>query len=636
MAEWQDSPILTVNDLSVQFGASTVIENLSFHVFPGRTLAIVGESGSGKSVTSQTIMRLADMSGASYPSGQILYSPSVDGGQELLSLSQAEMRAIRGKEIAMIFQEPMTSLNPVFTIGDQLCEALLLHEQMSKSDAVKESQKLLEMVRLPDAAEMLKRYPHQLSGGMRQRVMIAMALACKPKILIADEPTTALDVTIQAQILAIISDLQKELNMAVIFITHDMGVVAEIADDVVVMWKGKKVEQGEVRDVFVRPRHVYTQALLNAVPRLGSMTGRKHPCRFPVMVIDDGKLKVVGEEKEQDTAKYNDAPLLRVRNLVTRFDTKKNFWGRTTHRVHAVEQVSFDIYPGETLALVGESGSGKSTIGRTIQQLQRATSGDIEFEGRALSARSKAEQSRLRQEIQYIFQDPFASLDPRKTVGYSIAEPIRTHRLLSSDKAIEQRVGELLERVGLSAEHAKRYPHEFSGGQRQRICIARALASKPKLIIADEALSALDVSIQAQIINLFMELQEEFGIAYLFISHDMAVVEKISHRVAVLYLGQIAELGSRQQVLETPTHPYTQKLLSAVPVADPTLQRKHVRLTGDIPSPVRAVGDEPAAVQHVEISPGHFVAEIPKEGMFQPIVVDGEYVYEETHTETLA
>ncbi|MCG6340606.1 ABC transporter ATP-binding protein [Vibrio fluvialis] len=635
MAEWQDSPILTVNDLSVQFGASTVIENLSFQVFPGRTLAIVGESGSGKSVTSQTIMRLADMSGASYPSGQILYSPSVDGGQELLSLSQAEMRAIRGKEIAMIFQEPMTSLNPVFTIGDQLCEALLLHEQMSKSDAVKESQKLLEMVRLPDAAEMLKRYPHQLSGGMRQRVMIAMALACKPKILIADEPTTALDVTIQAQILAIISDLQKELNMAVIFITHDMGVVAEIADDVVVMWKGKKVEQGEVRDVFARPRHVYTQALLNAVPRLGSMTGREHPCRFPVMVIDGGKLKVVGEEKEQDTAKYNDAPLLRVRNLVTRFDTKKNFWGRTTHRVHAVEQVSFDIYPGETLALVGESGSGKSTIGRTIQQLQRATSGDIEFEGRALSARSKTEQSRLRQEIQYIFQDPFASLDPRKTVGYSIAEPIRTHHLLSSDKAIEQRVGELLERVGLSAEHAKRYPHEFSGGQRQRICIARALASKPKLIIADEALSALDVSIQAQIINLFMELQEEFGIAYLFISHDMAVVEKISHRVAVLYLGQIAELGSRQQVLETPTHPYTQKLLSAVPVADPTLQRKHVRLTGDIPSPVRAVGDEPAAVQHVEISPGHFVAEIPKEGMFQPIV-DGEYVYEETHTETLA
>ncbi|MBY8272407.1 ABC transporter ATP-binding protein [Vibrio fluvialis] len=635
MAEWQDSPILTVNDLSVQFGASTVIENLSFQVFPGRTLAIVGESGSGKSVTSQTIMRLADMSGASYPSGQILYSPSVDGGQELLSLSQAEMRAIRGKEIAMIFQEPMTSLNPVFTIGDQLCEALLLHEQMSKSDAVKESQKLLEMVRLPDAAEMLKRYPHQLSGGMRQRVMIAMALACKPKILIADEPTTALDVTIQAQILAIISDLQKELNMAVIFITHDMGVVAEIADYVVVMWKGKKVEQGEVRDVFARPRHVYTQALLNAVPRLGSMTGRKHPCRFPVMVIDGGKLKVVGEEKEQDTAKYNDGPLLRVRNLVTRFDTKKNFWGRTTHRVHAVEQVSFDIYPGETLALVGESGSGKSTIGRTIQQLQCATSGDIEFEGRALSARSKAEQSRLRQEIQYIFQDPFASLDPRKTVGYSIAEPIRTHHLLSSDKAIEQRVGELLERVGLSAEHAKRYPHEFSGGQRQRICIARALASKPKLIIADEALSALDVSIQAQIINLFMELQEEFGIAYLFISHDMAVVEKISHRVAVLYLGQIAELGSRQQVLETPTHPYTQKLLSAVPVADPTLQRKHVRLTGDIPSPVRAVGDEPAAVQHVEISPGHFVAEIPKEGMFQPIV-DGEYVYEETHTETLA
>ncbi|MFB9137053.1 ABC transporter ATP-binding protein [Vibrio olivae] len=625
MTDRQDAPILRVEDLTVQFGDNTVIENLSFDVHQGRTLAIVGESGSGKSVTSQTIMRLADMAGASYQSGQIHFQSATQPSQDLLSLSQSQMRGIRGKDIAMIFQEPMTSLNPVFTIGDQLCEALLLHEKLTKAQALAESQKLLDMVRLPDSSEMLKRYPHQLSGGMRQRVMIAMALACKPQILIADEPTTALDVTIQAQILAIIADLQKELDMAVIFITHDMGVVAEIADDVVVMWQGRKIEQGKVQQVFAKPKHAYTQALLNAVPKLGSMTGRRHPCRFPVMVLENEQLKVVGEEKEQDTARYDMAPLLRVKDLITRFDTKKNFWGRTTHRVHAVENVSFDIYPGETLALVGESGSGKSTIGRTIQQLQKATSGNIEFEGRSIEHRSNAEQSRLRQDIQYIFQDPYASLDPRKTVGYSIAEPIRTHHLLSSRKQIDERVAELLERVGLRPEHAARYPHEFSGGQRQRICIARALASNPKLIIADEALSALDVSIQAQIINLFMELQEEFGIAYLFISHDMAVVEKISHRVAVLYLGQIAEIGNRQQVLETPTHPYTQKLLSAVPVADPTLQRTHVRLTGDIPSPVRQVGDEPKAVTHIEINPGHWVARTPQEGAKQSDI-NGDYV----------
>ncbi len=625
MTDRQDAPILRVEDLTVQFGDNTVIENLSFDVHQGRTLAIVGESGSGKSVTSQTIMRLADMAGASYQSGQIHFQSATQPSQDLLSLSQSQMRSIRGKDIAMIFQEPMTSLNPVFTIGDQLCEALLLHEKLTKAQALAESQKLLDMVRLPDSSEMLKRYPHQLSGGMRQRVMIAMALACKPQILIADEPTTALDVTIQAQILAIIADLQKELDMAVIFITHDMGVVAEIADDVVVMWQGRKIEQGKVQQVFAKPKHAYTQALLNAVPKLGSMTGRRHPCRFPVMVLENEQLKVVGEEKEQDTARYDMKPLLRVKDLITRFDTKKNFWGRTTHRVHAVENVSFDIYPGETLALVGESGSGKSTIGRTIQQLQKATSGNIEFEGHPIEHRSNAEQSRLRQDIQYIFQDPYASLDPRKTVGYSIAEPIRTHHLLSSRKQIDERVAELLERVGLRPEHAARYPHEFSGGQRQRICIARALASNPKLIIADEALSALDVSIQAQIINLFMELQEEFGIAYLFISHDMAVVEKISHRVAVLYLGQIAEIGNRQQVLETPTHPYTQKLLSAVPVADPTLQRTHVRLTGDIPSPVRQVGDEPKAVTHIEINPGHLVARTPQEGAKQSDI-NGDYV----------
>ncbi|QUJ68959.1 ABC transporter ATP-binding protein [Photobacterium sp. GJ3] len=635
MTEISETPILSVCNLSVQFGRTRVIDDLSFDVVPGRTLAIVGESGSGKSVTSQSIMRLADIGGASYPSGRIQYQTSQSASIDLLTLTQPQMRLIRGKEIAMIFQEPMMSLNPVFTIGEQLCEALLLHERISKSEAFEEAKRLLHLVRLPDAAEMMKRYPHQLSGGMRQRVMIAMALACRPKILIADEPTTALDVTIQAQILAIIAELQKELDMAVIFITHDMGVVAEIADDVVVMWQGKKVEQGTVQQIFHAPQHPYTQALLSAVPRLGSMQGRQHPCRFPVTVLENDQLKVVGQEKEQDTANYQVDPLLRVLHLVTRFSVKKNFWGKDTHRVHAVEDVSFEIYPGETLALVGESGSGKSTIGRTIQQLQEATSGDIYYEGQPIGALSKRERHRLKQEIQYIFQDPFASLDPRKTVGFSVAEPIRTHRLLTDEAQIQQLVGELLERVGLNAAHANRYPHEFSGGQRQRICIARALASKPKLIIADEALSALDVSIQAQILNLFMALQEEFGIAYLFISHDMAVVEKVSHRIAVLYLGQIVEIGPRSQVLESPCHPYTKRLLSAVPVADPNHQRVNIPMTGDIPSPVRLVGHEPARLVYTELAPGHYVAQPPVNGA-QQSYFDGERIDENTHSETLA
>lgn len=630
MADVTQSAILSVKNLSVSFGESQVISDLSFDVTPGRTLAIVGESGSGKSVTSQSIMRLADIGGARYTSGKILYTHQ-GNTLDLLALSQEQMLQVRGKEIAMIFQEPMTSLNPVFTIGDQLSEALLLHEKLTKAQAMAESERLLELVRMPDAHDMLARYPHQLSGGMRQRVMIAMALACKPKVLIADEPTTALDVTIQAQILSIIADLQKSLNMAVIFITHDMGVVAEIADDVVVMWQGNKVEQGEVKQLFAAPKHPYTQALLSAVPKLGSMVGRANPYQFPVTVMRDNQLVSIGAEVEQNTARYDQEPLLQVNDLVTQFITKKNFWGRATHKVHAVESVSFNIYPGETLSLVGESGSGKSTIGRTIQQLQQATSGSICFEGRQLDRLSPQEQHRLKRDVQYIFQDPFASLDPRKTVGFSIAEPIRTHHLIRDEKAIQARVAQLLERVGLQAEHAKRYPHEFSGGQRQRICIARALASEPKLIIADEALSALDVSIQAQIINLFMELQQEFGIAYLFISHDMAVVEKMSHRVAVLYLGQIVEFGKRAQVFDSPMHPYTQKLLSAVPVADPTQRKEHLLINGDIPSPVHEVGYQPPQLEYTQVSEGHYVASVPKDGAFYNLK-NGEYFNDEAKT----
>ncbi len=596
-------PLLSVEGLSVEFGASRVVDDLSFTVEAGQTVAVVGESGSGKSVTSLSTMRLADMMGANYASGRIMFN-----GRDLLQASQKEMRSVRGKEIAMIFQEPMTSLNPVFTIGDQICEVLVLHEKMSKSAALAEAGRLLDMVRLPDSEELLTRYPHQLSGGMRQRVMIAMALACRPKLLIADEPTTALDVTIQAQILNIMRDLQKTLGMGMVFITHDMGVVAEMADHVVVMWKGKKVEEGPVREIFANPQHPYTQALLSAVPKLGSMTGEAFPKRLPLTILQDGKPTVVGEERIQDTVKNGATPLLSVKDLYVRFDIKKNLFGKATHRLSAVQKVSFDINPGETLALVGESGSGKSTIGRTIQQLQSAMSGDIAFNGRTFSSMSAAERFRLRQDVQYIFQDPFASLDPRKTVGFSIAEPINTHSLISDAKAVRRRVDELLERVGLTSDVATRYPHEFSGGQRQRVCIARALASDPKLIIADEALSALDVSIQAQIINLFMDLQAERGLAYLFISHDMAVVEKMSHRVAVLFLGQIMELGSRRQVFETPAHDYTRRLLSAVPVADPTVARQSAMIEGEIPNPVRRVGDEPAILVHEEINPGHFVA----------------------------
>ncbi|MFY3927410.1 dipeptide ABC transporter ATP-binding protein [Achromobacter xylosoxidans] len=604
-------PLLSVRGVSVDFntenGVFRAVENLDFDVRPGKTLAIVGESGSGKSVTSMAIMRLTDYNNGRIATGQILFRDGADREVDLTAASDEQMRAIRGNDIAMIFQEPMTSLNPVFTIGDQIIEAIMLRQQLSRSAARKAARALLEKVRLPDAEQLLDRYPHQLSGGMRQRVMIAMALSCQPRLLIADEPTTALDVTIQAQILNTIRELQRDLGTAVIFITHDMGVVAEMADDVVVMLRGRKVEQGPVEEIFRAPKHPYTRALLAAVPRLGSLTGRDLPLRTPQTVLEGDTLREVGETREQDTARY-DEPVLRVEKLTTRFDVGHNLFGRVTHRVHAVEEVSFDVYPGETLALVGESGSGKSTIGKTLQQLVAPTSGAVRYNGQDIFSMDAAGRQRLRQEIQYIFQDPYASLDPRKTVAFSIAEPIRTHRLLTDEAAIARRVGELLEQVGLKPEHARRYPHEFSGGQRQRVCIARALASDPKLIIADESVSALDVSIQAQILNLLMDLQKDRGLSYLFITHDMAVVEKVSHRVAVLYLGQIVELGTRRQIFESPQHAYTRKLLAAVPVAEPGRHIDTSLIEGEIPSPVRRVGDEPAIIPLVEFAPGHRVA----------------------------
>ena len=606
------SPLLSVRSLAVEFkvpgGRFRAVDGLSFDVHAGRTVAIVGESGSGKSVTSQAIMRLTDYSGGEIVDGEILFHSPRTGAQDLRTASDDALRAIRGNEIAMIFQEPMTSLNPVFTIGNQIAESLILHQGLSVADARKQAHALLEKVRLPDAERLLDSYPHALSGGMRQRAMIAMALACQPALLIADEPTTALDVTIQAQILNIIRELQRDLHTAVVFITHDMGVVAQMADDVVVMWRGRQVEHGPVAQIFDAPQHPYTRALLAAVPRLGALRGQPLPKRMPLTVLDGNALREVGTEQVQDTVDTS-APLLTVEKLTTRFDIAHNWLGQVTHRVHAVEEVSFEIYPGETLALVGESGSGKTTIGKTLQQLVAASSGTIRFAGQDIAQLDATGRRQLRQDIQYIFQDPFASLDPRKTVGFSIAEPIVTHRLLTRAQDIERRVAELLECVGLQPAHAHRYPHEFSGGQRQRVCIARALACNPKLVIADESVSALDVSIQAQIIDLLMELQAQRGLSYLFITHDMAVVEKISHRVAVMYLGQIVEMGRRQDIFENPQHPYTRRLLAAVPVAEPGRTIDARLIEGEIPSPVRRVGQEPHILTLVETAPGHQVAQ---------------------------
>jgi len=453
-----------------------------------------------------------------------------------------------------------------------------------------------------------------LSGGMRQRVMIAMALSCRPALLIADEPTTALDVTIQAQILQLVRGLQDEMNMGVIFITHDMGVVAEVADRVLVMYRGEKVEEGESDRIFATPAHRYTRALLAAVPRLGSMQGTDAPEKFPLLKVDGTSATATAPTTStaandaQPPVDHAAPPILRVRDLVTRFPVKSGVFGRVSQYVHAVERVSFELRAGETLALVGESGCGKSTTGRSLLRLVESQSGSIEFDGRDISALKGADLQALRRNIQFIFQDPFASLNPRLTVGFSIMEPLLVHGVASGREA-QARVDWLLDKVGLPPEAARRYPHEFSGGQRQRIAIARALALNPKVVIADESVSALDVSVQAQIVNLMLDLQRELGVAYLFISHDMAVVERVSHRVAVMYLGQIVEIGPRRAVFEAPQHPYTKKLMSAVPVADPARRHAPRQLAADeIPSPIRAAGDEPVVAPLVAVGPDHYVA----------------------------
>ncbi|WP_027476118.1 dipeptide ABC transporter ATP-binding protein [Curvibacter gracilis] len=606
-----DSPrrVLEVQDLRVSFrteqGRLQAVKGLSFHVDAGETLAIVGESGSGKSVSSLALMRLVEQGGGAIDSGQMWLTRRSGERVDLARASARQMRSLRGADLAMVFQEPMTSLNPVFTVGEQIAESIRLHQGLGRTAALAEALRMLDLVRIPEARNVLTRHPHQLSGGMRQRVMIAMALACKPALLIADEPTTALDVTIQAQILTLIQQLQRDLAMGVIFITHDMGVVAEVADRVLVMFRGDKVEEGACQPLFAQPQQPYTRALMAAVPRLGAMQGHALPARFalPGQEASDS----VASLSAADTVRRDQPPVLQVEGLVTRFPLRGGWLGRVTRQVHAVEQLSFSLQPGETLSLVGESGCGKSTTGRSLARLLEFSAGRVQVAGRDIAGLQGADLRALRRDIQFVFQDPFASLDPRLTVGFSVMEPLLLHGLATRAEA-EQRVQWLLQKVGLPPEAAHRYPHEFSGGQRQRIAIARALALNPKVVIADEAVSALDVSIRAQIINLMLDLQAEFGIAFLFISHDMAVVERISHRVAVMYLGQIVEIGPRRAVFENPQHAYTRRLMSAVPIADPSRRPVRELLSDDIPSPIRALDNPPEVAPLHEVAPGHFVA----------------------------
>ena len=579
-----DTPVLSVEGLTVSVRANgaerPLVEDLSFALRRGETLAIAGESGSGKSITSLAIMGLLPPPAVRASAGRVIF-----GTSDLLALGETGMRRIRGDRIAMIFQEPMTSLNPVMTIGAQLVEALREHEAISRAEARALALAALKSVRIAQPERRLDQYPHELSGGMRQRVMIAMALALKPDVLIADEPTTALDVTVQREVLDLLRDLQRDMGTAIILITHDMGVVAEMAERVIVMRNGRMVEQGAVSQIFGTPQEAYTQELLAAVPRMGDGVARP------------------GQPASDTTP----PPVARLDRVDVRFDIRGGLLGRVTHRVHAVEHVSFDIRAGETFALVGESGCGKSTIARAIAGLV-PHEGHLEVAGRVLKGLDAAGRKAIRRDVQMVFQDPMAALDPRMRVGAAVAEPLVIHGI-GTEAERRARAADLFARVGLPPEAVERYPHEFSGGQRQRICIARALALNPKLIICDESTSALDVSVQARVLDLLEALKREFGIAYLFISHDMAVVENIADRLAVMYLGQIVEMGSRAQIFGNPRHPYTRRLIEAVPVPDPGHVRAPApRLSGEVPSPIHPVGSGPRRLDLRDIGGGHLVA----------------------------
>ncbi|WP_084797647.1 ABC transporter ATP-binding protein [Neobacillus mesonae] len=647
--------ILDIKDLQVSFdtyaGEVKAVRSVSFHLNKGETLAIVGESGSGKSVTSKSLMRLLPNPPGRITCGEILYE-----GKNLVALSEKQMQSIRGSDISMIFQDPMTSLNPTMTIGKQIMESILKHQRLPNKQAKEKTIELLEMVGIPNAAKRFSDYPHQFSGGMRQRVVIAMAISCNPKILIADEPTTALDVTIQAQILDLLKDLQKKMGTAIIFITHDLGVVANIADRVAVMYAGKIIEIGTVDEVFYNPRHPYTWGLLGAMPNVNyrdeelitipgtppdllkppagdafaprnkyalEIDYHLEPPMYKVsdthyaatwllhekapQVIPPEKMRIQDHSASPETTKTcvqkktdSKEKLLEIRNLKKYFRSGKN------QILKAVDGLNFEIFKGETFGLVGESGCGKSTTGRIISRLYRATDGDVFYNNESIfGKKSDSQLQALNQKIQMIFQDPYSSLNPRLTVADIISEGMDIHGLYSNKKEKIESVYELLETVGLSREHVNRYPHEFSGGQRQRIGIARALAVNPEFIIADEPISALDVSIQAQVVNLMKRLQKEKGLTYLFIAHDLSMVKYISDRIGVMYKGRIVELAGSDELYQNPLHPYTKSLLSAIPVPDPNIERHRRRIKFDTKFAWSGEGEEPILR---EVKNGHWVA----------------------------
>ena len=576
--------LLEFNNLVTEFHTegTTVkaVNDISFTLNKGETVGIVGESGSGKSVTSLSAMRLIPSPPGKISGGEIIFHKKNGEKVDLLKASEEEMRSYRGNDIAMIFQEPMTSLNPVFTCGDQVLEAIMLHQKIDKNQAKKLTIDLFKKVQLPDPERIYSTYPHQISGGQKQRVMIAMAMSCEPSVLIADEPTTALDVTVQKTILQLMQNLQKEQDMGIMFITHDLGVIAELADKVVVMYKGKIVEQGNVWDIFTDPKHPYTKGLLACRPH-----NEKRYSFLPTVSdfmkidesgniidnnvsVDDFTKKLVvsdKERKEKQKKLFAKEPVLRLQNLKTYFPIRNGFFGGISNYVKAVNDVTFDVYPGETLGLVGESGCGKTTIGRTILRLEEPTEGSMIYKGQDIAKMNADELRSFRKEVQIIFQDPYSSLNPRMTIGNAIMEPMQVHNILNSDEERKEKVKELLTKVSLDPSHFYRYPHEFSGGQRQRIGIARALAVNPKFIICDESVSALDVSVQAQVLNLLNDLKEEFGLTYIFISHDLSVVKYMSDRMVVMQEGKIEEMGDADQIYNTPKTEYTKRLIDAIP-----------------------------------------------------------------------
>ncbi|MGM9948565.1 MAG: dipeptide ABC transporter ATP-binding protein [Lysinibacillus sp.] len=574
--------LLEINDLQVSFITGETefkaVKGVSFHVNKGETVGIVGESGSGKSVTARSIMRLLPSPPSFLKSGTIHFH-----GKDLVRQSEKEMESIRGKDISMIFQDPMTSTNPTIKIGEQIAESLIKHQGMTKEQAYTRTIELLKLVGIKNAEERYSQYPHEYSGGMRQRAMIAMALACNPSLLIADEPTTALDVTIQAQILNLMKQMQEQFGTAIILITHDLGVVAGMCDRIVVMKEGEIVEEGTTEEIFANAKHPYTKRLLNALPKLHEKKAPKPQPNLP------GGVDI-------------DTPLVEVRHLKKHFDLGKG------SILKAVDDLSFAIYPGETLGLVGESGSGKSTTGRTILQLHQPTDGDVLYKGVPVTRLSKSELKMMRRHMQIIFQDPYSSLNPRKKVLDIIGEALDIHKLAKGKEARRARVEELLELVGLKKEHALRYPHEFSGGQRQRIGIARALAVEPNFIVCDEPLSALDVSIQKQVVELLQDLQQRLGLTYLFIAHDLSMVKHISDRVAVMYGGKIVELAESEELYSNPQHPYTKMLLQSIPIPDPAIEKQKKRqVLSEEELSMKQFQTEGA--QLTEVAPGHWVAQ---------------------------